>query len=397
MRLLNVNTMRLEDADPDRGSTKYAILSHVWDKDEVLFADIMDPAGLQRLSSQKALGYQKLIGTCKLALSRGFNHVWVDTCCIDKSSSAELSEAINSMFKWYQLSTECIVYLNDVDLTPDGRVHGFTESRWFSRGWTLQELLAPDNVLFFDRNWQFIGERSQFAADIIAITGIGKKYLRRRDGRSVSAMLLLETAATRMSWAARRKTTRVEDMAYCLLGVFDINMPLLYGEGYKAFCRLQEEIIRVYADHSILAWRGARTSRNDRWPYLAESPANFDTGAYESQHDTARLDAAVTALGLRISVLRCPCRYTYRFDGPVGSNETIYCCLAILDCNVPGDPFARPAILMEPTGLSRLSPISFKRLFHEELVLLKPDGCEILTHPDPQRHAGGSMSCPYLD
>ena len=182
-----------------------------------------------------------------LAKSRGFDWVWIDTCCIDKKSSAELSEAINSMFRWYAEAQECYAYLSDVRLTPglqDFRKN-FKQSAWFTRGWTLQELLAPADVILLDRAWYRIGTKQELLAEISAATGIGVQHL--KDMRTASV-------ATKMSWVSRRQTSRVEDIAYCLLGLFDVNMPLLYGEGRKAFLRLELEIIKKSDDESIFAW-----------------------------------------------------------------------------------------------------------------------------------------------
>ncbi|KAI6002305.1 hypothetical protein F5J12DRAFT_906395 [Pisolithus orientalis] len=146
----------------------------------------------------------------------GYTWLWIDTCCIDKRSSAELSEAINSMYRWYRNSQMCYVYLND----------------WFSRGWTLQELVAPKEAEFFNKSWVSIGIKQDLTSLLEDITRIPEKSVR--------------AVAHIMSWAADRKTTRVEDRAYSLLGLFGVNMPMLYGEGSKAFQRLQLEIIRMY-------------------------------------------------------------------------------------------------------------------------------------------------------
>ncbi|KAI1271376.1 HET-domain-containing protein [Xylaria sp. FL0933] len=195
-------------------------------------------------------GWQKIKRCCSLARSRGLQWAWIDTCCIDKTSSAELSEAINSMFAWYRDSEECYVFLHDVHLTEMPRIHGadgnldwmrdlsldqatavneFTKSRWFTRGWTLQELLAPKNVLFFNSLNDIIGTRIELAPFITTATRIQPEFLNGNQG------LLEASIAQRMCWASSRTTTRVEDTAYSLLGIFDVNMPLLYGEGEKAF------------------------------------------------------------------------------------------------------------------------------------------------------------------
>ncbi|KAK3399757.1 hypothetical protein B0T20DRAFT_391324 [Sordaria brevicollis] len=197
-------------------------------------------------------GFHKVLATCRQARRDRLDYAWVDTVCIDKSSSAELSEAINSMYAWYEKATICYVHLSDVSAT-DSKSNTDTldllrHSRWFTRGWTLQELIAPENVQFFTKDWQILGTKKSLTVLISTITGIDaaclKKEKRLRD----------YSIAHRMTWAAKRETTREEDLSYCLLGIFGINMPLLYGEGSKAFKRLQEEIIKVSDDHSILAF-----------------------------------------------------------------------------------------------------------------------------------------------
>jgi hypothetical protein len=244
MRLINCTTLQLEEFF---GSNvpPYAILSHTWGDEEVSFVDLP----LDQLTTIARAGYRKIAFTCTQAIRDGLNYAWVDTCCIDKRSSSELSEAINSMFAWYRDSHSCYAYLSDV---PRVKVD---DSRWFTRGWTLQELLAPEDVIFYDQEWIKLGTKSEEAEWISKITGIDvTALLGPRDSDGVETRLGPFCAAKRMSWASGRQTTREEDMAYCLLGIFDVHMPLLYGEGDQAFLRLQEEIIRKVNDDSILAW-----------------------------------------------------------------------------------------------------------------------------------------------
>lgn len=206
--------------------------------------------------------------------------MWADTCCIDKTSSAELSEAINSMFTWYKRSQICFAFCEDVGQSsihlPDMRDTGnaseknFAASRWFTRGWTLQELIAPKEVMFYNKYWVKIGEKSKNSELIGEITGIDTFILEGGPLPEVSV-------GRRMSWAVGRQTTREEDIAYSLMGLFDINMPLLYGEGPKAFIRLQEEILRKSDDHTLFAWRSAPESiiRGTASGLLADHPRNF--------------------------------------------------------------------------------------------------------------------------
>jgi ankyrin repeat protein len=246
----------------DNQITQYAILSHTWQDEEVSLQDI------ETGRSAKKKGYEKIKKCCSQAMADGFEYVWIDTCCIDKTSSAELSEAINSMYRWYQEADVCYTYLADVLLEAEFSKAKFCSSRWFTRGWTLQELIAPLTVIFFDSEWKELGTKASLQQFISDRTGIPSDILLGQDLEKASV-------AQRMSWAADRETTRIEDRAYCLLGIFGINMPLLYGEGERAFIRLQEEILRVSDDHSLFAWRSSDSNSG----LLATTPAAFlDSG-----------------------------------------------------------------------------------------------------------------------
>jgi len=216
---------------------QYAILSHTWGAEEVTFRDLIDGTG------QHKAGYRKIHFCGKQARRDGLRYFWVDTCCIDKSSSAELSEAINSMFYWYRRAATCYVYLSDVSVANhDQRQHtwefDFRESRWFTRGWTLQELIAPRSVEFFSRNGKRLGDRTHLVQLIHEITGIASEALQ---GASLDTFSVDE----RFSWAAKRQTTRKEDRAYCLLGIFGVFLPPIYGERDNAFTRLEAEIAKA--------------------------------------------------------------------------------------------------------------------------------------------------------
>ncbi|KAI3394856.1 hypothetical protein diail_2142 [Diaporthe ilicicola] len=255
MRLLETATLQLVSKRDDE-IPPYAVLSHTWgrDEDEVSLQDLQSQDPFKKRRVKKKAGYPKLRDSAKVALEKGYEYIWIDTCCIDKTSSAELSEAINSMFRWYQESGICLAYLVDVTVgsakAPGGGL-ALGSSRWFTRGWTLQELIAPQDVLFYNYEWKLLGSRVsdlKFRLHLGQITGISDSILSGQQG--------LETVsvADRMKWASARHTTRREDLAYCLLGIFGVNMPLLYGEGSRAFIRLQEEIIKGTNDQSIFAW-----------------------------------------------------------------------------------------------------------------------------------------------
>ena len=227
---------------------RYAILSHTWgaDHEEVTFKDIQKGAGKGKP------GYKKIRFCGKQAARDNLEYFWVDTCCIDKSSSAELSEAINSMFQWYRGSAKCYVYLSDVCVVSSmgdseefwKQKPTFTTSRWFTRGWTLQELIAPASVEFFSANEQRLGDKLSLEMALHEITGIAIPALK---GDSLSGFDVDE----RMSWAENRQTKREEDAVYSLLGIFDVHMPLIYGEGRKkALSRLRREIKESLDDQS---------------------------------------------------------------------------------------------------------------------------------------------------
>lgn len=238
----------------------YAILSHTWEDEEVVFADVHNGT-----ANQKA-GFKKIKGCCDRADQDGFEWVWIDTCCIDQSSSAELSEAINSMYRWYKDATICYAYLSDISASPNTIY--IEESRWFKRGWTLQELIAPAVVEFYSSDWESLGTKSILSTQIANRTGIPIRILR---GDPPSTCIVAE----RMSWASSRETTRVEDTAYCLMGLFSVNMPLLYGEGVKAFRRLQEQILMQEEDYSIFAWTSRTDTHRVFRGILASSPSQY--------------------------------------------------------------------------------------------------------------------------
>ena len=254
---------------------KYAILSHTWEQEEVSFQDYINPEVTIR-SNMK--GYSKIVKTCELARNAGLGYAWVDTCCIDKASSAELTEAINSMYQWYKDSVVCYAWLSDLEASSGQGVapgQDFKDCRWFTRGWTLQELIAPRSVYFYDRDWNFRGTKVDLGDEISQITHISKHVLQEPWGLDRLPI------AERMSWAANRRTTRVEDAAYCLLGIFDVNMPMLYGEGARAFIRLQEEIAKDSNDLSLFAWR-ARTANEP------VQPSTSNQAQYSNQVQTHR-------------------------------------------------------------------------------------------------------------
>lgn len=273
MRLLNAKTRKFEEFFGDN-TPPYAILSHRWGDDEVTFQDIKSG----RLSWRKPWSWTLKLEGCRLQAKKdNLSYIWVDTCCIDKTNSVELSEAINSMFNWYKNAARCYAYLSDVHFYNGPKaVEQLSISSWFTRGWTLQELLAPKEVHFYSSRWEPIGTKNNLSSTIEEVTGIPRAFLIGWAGLHEASV------AQRMSWAANRVTTRTEDTAYCLLGLFDVTMPMIYGEKEQAFVRLQLEIMKNSDDHSILAW-GFTSGQDiaDGNPLavpggaLATSPADF--------------------------------------------------------------------------------------------------------------------------
>ena len=291
MRLLNTRTGEFHWIERP-AETRYSILSHVWakspdDPPEQSYQDVLaiqaqvksERAQNPNLPEDEVLSRlsPKIRMCCARAREDGIDFAWVDACCIDKTSSAELTEAINSMYAWYATSTVCYAFLHDVPSSEDpyGIQSRFRLSVWFTRGWTLQELVAPATVLFFSSDWILIGGKHGLAAVIEDITGIDVDILAHHQPlNSVSV-------ARRMYWASKRVTTRKEDEAYSLMGIFGVKMPTIYGEGDGAFFRLQEEILKSVSDQSIFAWDLDRTvgltaeSTASAQLLLASSPAAF--------------------------------------------------------------------------------------------------------------------------
>jgi len=199
MRLLHSMTLKLVEFS-EKEIPLYAILSHTWGEGEVSFQD------MQGVNADQKAGYDKIQRCCEVAAADGFEYAWVDTCCIDKTSSSELSEAINSMYRWYQKAEVCYVYLSDVPSDGDPLAPGsdYSKSRWFTRGWTLQELIAPSNVIFYSSDWKEIGTKSSLQAAIVEVTAIQVEALLSDDDR-----LQAFSVAQRMAWAAKRETTRI--------------------------------------------------------------------------------------------------------------------------------------------------------------------------------------------
>ncbi|KIM98221.1 hypothetical protein OIDMADRAFT_202037, partial [Oidiodendron maius Zn] len=337
MRLLNTHNLEVKGFGDDE-VPQYAILSHTWGEEEVTLQD------MEGSRAAKNEGYEKVRRCCSLAKANGFAYVWIDTCCIDKTSSAELSEAINSMYRWYQEAKVCYAYLADVPSKSK-----FRDSRWFTRGWTLQELISPSMVIFFDEEWKQLGTKADLQQDIFECTGIPIGML------SGDNDLETFSIAQRMSWAAKRKTSRIEDRAYCLLGIFGINMPLIYGERETAFIRLQEEVMRFSDDHSLFAWKSSDT----RGGLLATSPAAFVGSGNIVQinpFDTFNSPLAVSSRGIYLEL-------RFLGIGPRGLG------LAILHCKEGSEKDKPIAIYVRDLFLTMEQ---FERVQSENFELFNP-------------------------
>ena len=414
MRLLNTKTLKLESfLDGDK--PKYAILSHTWGAEEVLFEDLRDGRSLlQCCDGSKQQGLSKVLKSAEQARRDRLRYIWIDTCCIDKSSSAELSEAINSMFAWYQNSEICYAFIEDY-------AHGrdkLSLARWFTRGWTLQELIAPRKLHFFDADWTEFGDRVELCIEVAKITGIDARVLHRHYTKAcamreikpvgkaepkepkmvipslvrfdskhcecplnIQAILEQYSIAEKMTWAESRETCRPEDIAYSLLGLFNVNMPLLYGEGMlRSFTRLQEEIARHTNDQTILLWweghqymvnqdspvkerRGEAFSTDEderedpMWTYqhyrlFAEEPCAFKSGrffrplpALRDSSDSKGFDLAYSNAGLHLKLHIAPCQCP-----DTGSTH-----IAVLNCGDVRDDFVRAGLLLRKTQTAQNS------------------------------------------
>ncbi|TGJ85451.1 hypothetical protein E0Z10_g3331 [Xylaria hypoxylon] len=352
MRLLNVKTLKLEDFLSDKKRPKYAILSHTWLEEEVLFHHVEN---LERAALEKLKGFAKVKDSCTQAQTDGYDYIWIDTCCIDKSSSAELSEAINSMWTWYRQSDMCYGFLSDVKRNDTKFLY---KSRWFRRGWTLQELIAPDNFKFdhsttrTGENWVDVSNWQAWNS-LCAVCGLPE---------SIDEILRSISVASKMSWSARRETTRIEDRSYSLLGLFGVNLPLLYGEGEAAaWRRLLDEVIKKSNDQSVFAFdyyadyltetvlqikNPGTTNLLPGGGIYAESARRYTKNIQLPSSRSSRTMGLVAG-DLVLEIWLCPLvpkdpskwimRKTY--------GDTF---AGLLECKVIGDPLAWPVIFVKP-------------------------------------------------
>ncbi|KAK3640158.1 hypothetical protein LTR22_017157 [Elasticomyces elasticus] len=380
MRLINIDTLEFAEFYDD-AIPAYAILSHRWTTDELTYADFRKGRRKESIGYEKVLRLQEVTQQYNAWLQHGRNeaivaevrltpeaahrvktladkaeqpvkYMWLDTCCIDKRSSAELSEAINAMYSYYSIAQICFAHLADVHvienidhLSPEME-HMMQESVWFTRGWTLQEMIAPERILFCDDDWHFFAHKckgtvqsiwspeqkhhcnelpsSYHVNKVIAqITGVASEVI--SSATRQKGPFYKPTAFEIFRWASGRNTSRVEDMSYCLLGLLGINMPLLYGEGLLAFRRLQEAIMANTSDETFFAFHSVDTY-NKAAPILAKSPRDFACiNSWAPGHTVSVLRNGVALRGRRLSsnaVVNGSLRFTseaLRLHGPKGT------------------------------------------------------------------------------
>ncbi|OJA18946.1 hypothetical protein AZE42_10107 [Rhizopogon vesiculosus] len=277
---------------------KYAILSHRWlDEGEPTYEEL-------KSGTARGPGYEKLKKFCEKARSFKVEFAWSDTCCIDKSSSTELDQSVRAMFRWYYNSDICIIHLAESETIED-----IMRDEWTRRGWTLQELLAPINIKFFNKHWMPMtraeNDKSPKKTEVM-------KTLERATGIPHKDLWIFQPGPVRvderMMWASRRKTTRVEDVAYSLMGVFDVSLQTAYGGGDRAFCRLIEAIMQD-GDPSILNWTGEPSFHSSSHAF-PRSPENFVGRTLQLPRVLGQLEMTMTSLGLRVPLVVLPLTLT---------------------------------------------------------------------------------------
>ncbi|OJA14572.1 hypothetical protein AZE42_06368 [Rhizopogon vesiculosus] len=290
------------DHDP-ASYVKYAILSHRWlDEGEPTYEEM-------KSGTARGPGYWKLKKFCEKAWSFKVEFAWSDTCCIDKSSSTELDQSIRSMHRWYYNSDICIVHLAESETIED-----MMYDEWTRRGWTLQELLAPVNIKFFNKYWMPMTrdandkspKKTEIMQKLEIATGIPHKDL-----------WIFQPGPARvderMTWAAKRKTTRVEDVAYSLMGMFDVSLQIAYGEGRdRAFSRLIEAIMQG-GDPSVLNWTGEPLLHSSSRA-IPRSPENFSGRTLQLPRDLGQLEMTMTSLGLRVPLVVLPLTLSWSIE-----------------------------------------------------------------------------------
>ena len=349
MRLLSTDTqfgLTVKYFEDPNCCPQYGVISHVWGKDELLYVDIVN-SDYDRTWDN----YKKVVACCEAARRRRLQYVWINTCCIDWRSDLEVREAVNSRFAWYKKAVLCFAFLEDVPSSnnPSAKNSAFRTSRWFTTDWTLQDLIAPEIVLFFTKGGELIGSKSDLASTISEVTGVDYGVL---NGLTpIEAM----STAKKMSWAVGRKAIKSEERAYSLLGLFGVNMTTIYGEGEKAFDRLQHEIIVHSADHSIFAFDTRETGSTSSFRgLLASTPDEFSASAnvvrtpyslfrntWGIQSPAPYIQKTASGLVIEVPVIDDPTSET-------GNDEWIYIGLACknLTSNAPSQTLSTVGLLL---------------------------------------------------
>lgn len=392
MRLLNTRTGEFKWIEDPR-QVYYAVLSHVWAKPG-------DPEYAPEQTYQDLLRFQeeartdgtlpiskfsdKLRRFCETALRDGIELGWADTCCIDKTSSSELSEAINSMYSWYAYSGACYAFLRDVNPPTEGtparewRI-SFRGSEWFKRGWTLQELIAPRTVIFVSKapeayhdGWEVLGSKHNLAACISSETGIDVAVLTFE--RSPEEIPI----AQRMAWMQSRETTRLEDEAYCLMGIFGVNMQTNYGEGRYAFVRLQEKILSQSPDQTIFAWGPSLDDPSLIQNLLRSSPSGTPT---VNTPPNLSDDPATSSFPEQYLLASSPKDFSPEFSAKLIclSREEFWQCLGFSEAQPVYQVFE-----ITPFGLRAPLPVLDLHSF-DEARPVAPTHCAFLACKDPDR------------
>lgn len=296
---------------------RYAILSHRWlDSGEPTYEEM-------KAGTATGPGYKKLKNFCEQARKQNVEFAWSDTCCIDKSSSAELDESIRSMFRWYHNSAICVVHL-----AKSTTIEDILRDEWTERGWTLQELLAPAHIKFFNKHWKPMTNDSndkQKATTKILQT-LEKATGIPHDKINCQFNPRPFNVDERMVWAARRKTTKVEDVAYSLMGIFDVSLQIAYGEGGdRAFCRLIEAIMQA-GDPSVLNWKG-KAAKHRTSCAIPRSPRSFMNRRELKLDSGGRLEMTMTSLGLRVPLVILPLSLPFSKAAGTGSACITFECL----------------------------------------------------------------------
>lgn len=325
MRLLRVDSLKFFDFHDD-ATPPYAIASHRWQEEEVTFQEVRDEY------NQTKKGYRKVRDFAKYVRDHvhGVQWLWIDTCCINKDSAAELSEAINLMFKWYRNAQVCLAWLPDVDVVGDE--HDFKKSEWFERGWTLQELLAPRTVVFFTRTWQVIGNKgassSGYSASPVGPALEGEIAARTRIPEEI---LHDYTASKRVSvdakfeWIDGRKTTRAEDMSYALYGVLNVTPGANYGEGHEGARR--RLLAAIHHEESVAAQRAQRVRELSAWLSPPDPWTNHDSA--RKQHEAQTGDWLLNCDAYRLWKSGS-LRHLWLY-GKAGCGKTVLCSTVVAD------------------------------------------------------------------